>query len=103
METKTTTKQSKKDEIIQSLLININNLADQGIQFIHVEDLTYWITDPNNTDEELEMNLELYSQHGSQYYEDKIACKWLKDNGYLVKDINKEISLRPNKWIIKTF
>lgn len=94
---------SKKQEIISSLETNLWALADQGIQFLHVEDLEYSFTDPNNTEEELVCQLELYSQHGSQHYEDKVACKWLFNNGYLVKDIDKQISLRPNKWIIKTF
>lgn len=100
----TTTKLTKKQEIINSLTDCLSQLADQNIQYCQIEDLEYWITDPNNQDEELCLPLELYSQHGSQAYEDKIACKWLKENGHLIKNSDYQLpEFRPSKWIIKTF
>lgn len=104
MNTTTTTKLTKKQEIINSLIISLNQLADAGVQYCQLEDLEFWYTDPNNHDQDLVLKLELYSQYGSTAVEDKIACKWLKDNGYMVKNDQYQLpSFRVNKWIIKTF
>jgi hypothetical protein len=44
---------------------------------------------------------ELYSEYnGSSFYEDRVACTWLKENGYLVENDYVFTKLRPNKKII---
>lgn len=94
-------KTTKKQQIIDSLLESLQNQANNGIEYCEVTDLTYSFINKDN--EKKEYELELYSQFGSTLYEDKLACKWLKENGYLIKNTNYQLpNNRDNKWIIKT-
>jgi hypothetical protein len=92
-------KKEQKQEIINSLQNKISELIKNGVKYCSIQDIEYsYSTDG----EENNYTLEIYSQYNSKFPEDGVACKWLKDNGYMIKNSNRQIpEYRPNKWIIR--